>query len=126
MFPWREGTGLKEAALEQLVPARMVQEMPVCLRFGIAALVLQSSVLRGQDPLYWAMSQEFCSSQTVGYSHCGHLEMPTGGFGLGQGGGLFPGCDGQGFANSRWRHHSPARHSMPRGLQLRPQSCLIQ
>lgn len=72
------------------------------------------------------MSQELCSSQTVGCGHCGNLEMPTGGFGLGQGGGLFPGCDGQGFASSCWRHRFPARHSMSWDLWLRPRSCLIR
>lgn len=43
-----------------------------------------------------------------------------------QGGGLFPGCDGRGFANSCWRHHFPARHSVSRDLRLRPQTCLIR
>lgn len=71
-------------------------------------------------------SQEFCSSQAVGCGHCGNLEMPTGGFGLGQGRGLFPDCDGHGCASSCWRHHFPARHSTSWDLWLRPQSCLIR
>lgn len=41
-------------------------------------------------------------------------------------GGLFPSCDGRGFANSCWRHRFPARHSVSRDLRLRPQSCLIR
>lgn len=80
-------------------------------RAGVSLLSQVPGVLLQPDRRLWPLWQ-------LGDAHCG--------FWAGSGWGLFPDCDGQGFANSCWRHHFPARHSMSWDLWLCPQSRLIR
>lgn len=82
--------------MEQSVLTGMVRKPYTCLGQCSANTVTQHAGRAGVFPC-WASFWKFCSSQTIGCGHCGNLEMPTGGFGVGQGRGLFPDCDGQGL-----------------------------
>lgn len=110
--------------MEQSALTGIVRKPSVCLGLSSAAPALWPGVLAGQECLSHVPGALLQPDRRLwplwqpGDAHCG--------FGLGQGGGLFPGYDSQGFASSCWRHRFPARHSMSWDLWLRPRSCLIR